>query len=247
MLRFVVWSFTNPVKGLYFLFSILLVWYIVVFWILVNLQIGRFKNEAIAWDSLAFSDHDNISNDEFPNTDSFGGSEFTSNDSDTLLLDQRLELNEFLILTVIGNRGNQNDCQSNQANEHGFQDCSPTVCIDTANTSENSCDSDNDPHDVLHFLLEWINDWACWWKRLDVFTISINTIRKIKNMNNLKYSITNVIKIKDGVRLQMEIYILKILTLPFYVQGLLYHRQYQSIKTNNNQYQCSSWAHVHHG
>lgn len=72
------------------------------------MKIGSCENEAVSWDLSSSVKNDNITNNEFPNTDGRVSTNLSSNNSDSVFFNKGLQLNKSSVLDPVSYRSNSN-------------------------------------------------------------------------------------------------------------------------------------------
>jgi hypothetical protein len=92
--------------------SITAIW-LLVNWVAINvlvwrghLKIGSCENKAVSWDLSSSVKNDDITNNEFPNTDGRVSTNLSSNNSDSVFFNEGLQLNESSVLDPVSYRSN---------------------------------------------------------------------------------------------------------------------------------------------
>lgn len=99
---------------------------------LVDLCIAALDDQTVCWDSTSCSKKYDVTNNEVPNADAHGGSKLTSDDSNRLLFDERLQVDKRLVLEEVSNGCDADDCECSDDDGDTFNESAPSISDATA-------------------------------------------------------------------------------------------------------------------
>ena len=114
-----------------------------------------------------------VTNNEVPNADAHGGSEFTTDDSNFLLLYEGLKVDKRFVLEIIGRWGYTNDCESCDDDSNTLKEASPSVGNTTENARENGRADNDPPNLVICGSLDGFKECRWFWNRFSIDSKSI--------------------------------------------------------------------------